>query len=124
MSAKRLYAPSILIDDVEYKCKSRSVALTPGDWINFCEQEWTLSAEIELGYGATDSWNLLEALEDTVVTAVLKPEDDTVAATNPSATVSIRMPAVPFMTGAPRGERMTFDLEVITEAPPVFDVGS
>lgn len=122
--SKRIYAPSILIDSVEYKCKARSVSLEPGDYINYCEPEWTFSAEIELGYGASESWNLLEALEDTIVTVVLKPEDDTVAATNPSATISIRMPPVPFMMSDGRGERQTFSLEVVTEAVPAFSTGA
>jgi hypothetical protein len=122
MAGKRLYAPSILIDEVEYKCKARSVSLEPGDHINFCEQEWTFTAEIELGYGVAESWNLLHALQDTIVDVVLKPEDSGVAATNPAAAFQIRMPSVPFMTGAARGERMTFSLEITTEAAPVFDL--
>lgn len=122
MSAKRLYAPSILIDSVEYKCKARTVSLEPGDHINFCEQEWAFNAEIEIGYGASESWTLLEALQDTIVTVVLKPEDAAVAAGNPTATFSIRVPAIPFMTGASRGDRQTFNLEVMTEAAPVFAV--
>ena len=120
MTAKRIYAPSILINAVEYKCKARTVTLEPGDDINFCEQEWTFNAEIELGYGSGESWTLLEALQDTIVTVALKPEDATATATNPSATFSIRVPAVPFMTGATRGDRQTFNLEVATEAAPVF----
>lgn len=120
MSAKRLYAPSITIDSVEYKCKARSVSLEPGDYINYCEQEWTFAAEIEIGYGTGESWTLLEALQDTVASVVLIPEDDTVTATNPSATFDIRVPAVPFMTDAARSERMVIPLEVVTEAAPVF----
>lgn len=120
MSAKRLYAPSILINSVEYQCKARSVSLEPGDWINFCEQEWTFAAEIELGYGSGESWTLLEALENTATTVVLKPENSTTTTTNPAATFSIRVPAVPFMTAAARGERMIIPLEVVTEAAPVF----
>lgn len=119
MSAKRLYAPSILIDSVEYKCKARSVTLEPGDHINFCEQEWTFNAEIEIGYGTGESWTLLEALQDTVVDVVLKPEDAAVGVANPTATFEIRVPAIPFMTGASRGDRQTFNLEVMTEAAPV-----
>jgi len=122
MSAKRLYAPSILIDSVEYKCKVRSVSLEPGEHINYCEQEWTFTAEIEIGYGVAESWTLLEALRDTIVDVVLKPEDATTAATNPSASFSIRMPAVPFITNASKNDRMTFSLEATTEAEPVFAV--
>lgn len=118
--AKRLYAPSILINSVEYKCMARSVALEPGDWINYCEQEWTFSAEIEIGYGTSETWTLLEALENQTAAVVLKPEDATVAIDNPSASFTIRVPAVPFMTAVARGERMVIPLEVVTEAAPVF----
>ena len=120
MAAKRLYAPSILIDSVEYQCMARSVALEPGDWINFCEQEWTFSAEIEIGYGSGESWTLLEANQNSVVNVVLKPENETVASTNPSASFSVRKPAVPFLTAVARGERMTIPLEAITESAPIF----
>jgi hypothetical protein len=122
--SKRIYSPSILIDDEEYKCKARSVSLEPGDYINFCEPEWTFNAEIEIGYGADESWNTLEALEDTLVTVVLKPEDDTVAAGNPSATFSIRFPPIPFMMSDGRGNRQTMNLSVVTEAAPVFSTGA
>ena len=120
MAGKRLYSPSVLIDSVEYKCFARSVALEAGDFINFCEQEWTFTAEIELGYGAAETWNLLNALSDTVVSVVLKPEDSTTTESNPAATFDIRMPAPSFMTDSERGERMTYDLEMLTEAEPVF----
>lgn len=119
MAAKRLYSPSILIDSVEYKCKARSVSLEPGDYINFCEQEWMFMAEIELGYGATESWNLLSALNDTLVDVVLKPEDAAVSESNPSSTFQFRMPAIPFMPSTSRGDRMVITLEGRTEAPPV-----
>lgn len=119
MAGKRLYAPSILIDGVEYKCKARTVSLEPGDYINFCDQEWTFSAEMELTYGADETWNTLSALSNTTVTVVLKPDDAAAAPTNPSATFDIRMPSIPFMTAAQRAERMTFTLEAVTEDVPV-----
>ena len=120
MAGKRLYSPSILIDSVEYKCFARSVSLEPSDYINFCEQEWTFSAELELGYGSAEVWNLLEANSDSVVSVVLKPEDATVSATNPSATFEIRMPSVAFMTSSSRGDRQVMTLEERTEGVPVF----
>ena len=122
MAAKRIYQPSVLIDSVEYKCKVRSVSLTPGDWINYCEQEWTFEAEIEIGYGVTESWTLLDALRNTIVDVVLKPEDAVAAAGNPSATFQITMPAIPFMDSSERGARQTIPLSVVTESEPVFAV--
>ena len=122
MAAKRLYAPSITINSVEYKCKARSVALEPGEHINYCEQEWRFIAEIEIGYGTAESQTLLRALQDTVVAVVLKPEDAVVSATNPSATFNVRIPAIPFITAASKGDRMTFTLDVPTEAAPAFAV--
>lgn len=124
MAAKRVYQPSILIDSVEYKCKVRSVSLTPGDFINFCEQEWLFEAEIEIGYGASESWTLLNALRNTIVDVVLKPEDAAAAAGNPSATFQITMPAITFMDTSERGARQTIPLSVVTEAEPVFSTGA
>ena len=120
MAAKRLYAPSILINSVEYKAKARSVSLEPGDYINFSEPEWTFGAEIELGYGTDQSHTDLAALENTLVDVVLKPEDATVGAGNPTATFQVRMTPIPFLTSVARGERMTVDMSVITEVAPVF----
>ena len=122
MSGKRLYSPSILINAIEYKCRARSVSLEPGDYINFCEQEWTFSAEIELGYGVAASWNVLRVLSDTIVPVVLKPEDAVVGAGNPTATFTMRMPSIPFMPDTARGDRMTFTLEGVTELAPVFAI--
>jgi hypothetical protein len=120
MAAPRIYEPSILIDSVEYKTKARSVLLEPGDYINFGEPEWTFGAEIELGYGVAESHTLLQALENTLVDVVLKFADATVGATNPTATFQIRMPAIPFLTGASRGDRQTVSISVVTEAAPVI----
>jgi hypothetical protein len=120
MAAKRLYSPSILIDSVEYKAKARSVSLEPGDYINFGEPEWTFGAEIELGYGTDQAYTDLAALENTLVDVVLKPEDTTVGASNPTATFQIRMSPIPFLTSVARGDRMTVSISVVTEAAPVI----
>lgn len=120
MAGKRIYAPSILIDGVEFKCFARSVSLEAGDYADFCTQDWTFTAELMLGYGAADTWNLLYANANTTVEIVLKPEDDTVGPTNPSATFDFRMPTVSFMTGSERGARQSFTLTGMTETEPVF----
>ena len=118
---KRIYSPSILIDGVEYKCKARSVTLEPnGTALNFCEDEFDFSAEIELGYGTGESWTLLSALAKTIVDVVLKPEDAAVGEGNPSATFQFRVPSIPFMSSATRGDRQTMTLSGPTEAEPVF----
>ena len=120
MSGKRIYAPSILIDSVEYKCFAQSVSLTPQDYSNFCEEDWEFSADIELGYGAAETWNLLDALDDTNVDIVLKPEDAAVAITNPTATFQIRMPAVAFLASTSRGDKQAITLTAMTLVAPVF----
>lgn len=122
MAAKRIYQPSVLIDSVEYKCKARSVKLTPGDWINYCEQEWTFEADIEIGYGVSESWTDLDALRNTIVSVVLKPEDAVIGAGNPEATFQITMPAIPFMDSSDRGERQVISLSVLTESEPVIAI--
>ena len=124
MAGKRIYGPSILINAVEYKCFANTVSLEPsGTYVTFCEQDWNFTASIQLGYSATDTWNLLNALADTVVTIVLLPEQGTaVSATNPSATFTMRMPSPAFMTSTTRGDYQVFDLTGRTESAPVTAV--
>lgn len=120
MAGKRIIKPSISIGGTEFKCMSRSVDLVPGDFVNFCEQEWACSVEIELAYGAGKSWTVLNGMRDTVQEIVLSPSDGTVGSDNPTATFDAVVPAIPFMSGAERNGRMTFTLELMSEAEPVF----
>ena len=120
MAGYRINKPSISIDGVEYKCMSRSASLVPGDDLNFCEKEWTASFDIEVSYGTDGSWTKLNALRDTIVEVILSPSDGTISDSNPSATFDAHIPAIPFMSGAEKGGRMTFLLELMSEAEPVF----
>lgn len=122
MTAVRIIKPSIVIGGTEFKCMSREVSLEPGDWINFCEQEWSLSVEVELGYGVGESWTVLQAMQDTDQLCVMRPSDGVLSATNPKATFTANIPAIPFLAGATRGERQTFTLDLTTNASPVFAV--
>lgn len=116
----RIIKPSISIGGTEFKCMSRIVSLEPGDTINFCEQEWTLSVDVELAYGAGESHTVLDGFRDTVQTVILSPSDSAVSVSNPSATFDAMIPAIPFMSGAERGERQVFTLELVAEAEPVL----
>jgi hypothetical protein len=118
---KKIIRPSLTIGGVEFKCMSRQVTLEPGDAINFCEDEWTLSVEVELWYGEGGSWNELDAMRDTLVEFVLSPSDGAISAENPQATFEAMVPAIPFMSGAQRDQRQTFTLDIVTESEPVFD---
>lgn len=118
----RIIKPSIDIGGTEFKCMSRSVELVPGDFRNFCEREWMCTVEVELTYGAAESWTVLDAFRDTTQTVVVSPSDGAVAASNPSATFTANIPAIPFMSGATRGERQTFILELVSDSEPVFAV--
>lgn len=121
---KKIIRPSLTIDGVEFKCMSRTVTLEPGDPINFCEDEWTLTVEVELWYGDGGSWNVLDAMRDELKTFVLSPSDGAVSEENPQATFDAIVPAIPFMSGATRDERQVFTLELVTESEPVFTDGS
>ena len=112
--------PSISIGGTEFKCMSRTVELVPGDFHTFCEREWTTSVEIEIDYGTGESWTVLNGFQDTVQTVIISPSDGAVSVSNPSATFSAEIPAVPFMSGATRNERQTFTLELMSEDEPVF----
>lgn len=120
MAAKRIIKPSISIGGTEFKCSGRSATLEPGDFINYCEQEWTFEVELELSYGATGTWTLLDAMRDTEQEVILSPSDGAVSADNPSATFDAVIPAIPFMSDATRGERMTMTLTLTSEGEPVF----
>lgn len=123
MAGTRILKPSISIGGVEFKCKSRSVSFTPGDWLNFCEREWTLEVELDLSYGADGSWNLLEAMFDTTQEIIISPSDGVVSVDNPSATFDAIVNPIAFMDGATRGERQSTTIELVAETDPVFDYG-
>lgn len=123
MAGYRIINPKLTIDGDDFKCLSKTAELVPGQRINFCENEWTVTLEVELSYAAsTGSWNILNALRDTVVAIVVAPADSAAAATNPTATFNAKIPAIPLMMGAEYGARMTFSLELTSEAEPVFAV--
>lgn len=120
MAGKRIIKPSISIGGTEFKCMSNSVELVPGDPINFCEHEWELSVDVDLSYGATGSWTVLEVMADTEQTVIVFPSDAAISADNPSATFAAVIPRIPFMTGAQKGDRQTFTLDLVSEGEPVF----
>jgi len=120
MTARKIVTPSISIGGTEFKCMSREVTLEPGDAINFCEDQWTFSVEIELGFGAGSSYEALRAMALTEQTVIVKPSDAAVSIDNPSATFQALVPKIPFLSGATRGERMTFSLEMMSEGDPVI----
>lgn len=120
MPAATIIKPSISIGGTEFKCKSREVSLEPGDLVNFCEYQYTCSIEIELAYGTGESHDVLNGFRDTVQEIILLPSDATIGTSNPSATFSAVIPPIPFMSGAVRGERQTFTLELMSEAEPVL----
>ena len=122
MPAKRIIKPSISIGGTEFQCMSRTASLVPGDFINFCEQEWTLTVDIEVSYGAAGSWTVLDGFRDSEQEVIVKPSDGAISADNPSATFDAVIPAIPFMNDATRGERMVFTLTLVSEGEPVFAI--
>ncbi|MEM9521561.1 MAG: hypothetical protein AAGA37_19785 [Actinomycetota bacterium] len=120
MSAKKIIKPSIVIGGTEFKCLSDEVSLEPGNAINFCEDEWTMSTNILLSYGVGGSHTALQAMELTEQTVVVSPSDGSISADNPSATFTAQIPKIPFMSGAKRGDRQSFTLELMSDGDPVF----
>ena len=112
---------SLLINAVEYKCRARQVDLEPLEGVTLCTDnlDYELTAEIEITYGATGTWNLLNARNGQLTTFVVKPLDGTVAPTNPSAAFSAYFPAIPFMS-ASAGEVGTMSLVVQSEGGVIF----
>lgn len=116
---------SLSIDGDEYKCRARSVELVPIENVTLCtdDLDYELTAELELTYGATGTYNQLSALNGTLVTFIVSPLDDAAAATNPVATFDAYMPAVPVMVGNP-GEIGTFSLVVQSEGGVAVSLGA
>lgn len=120
MPGYRLIKPSIVIDGSEFKCMSKSVDFAWGDFQNFCDRDLTVNVDIELSFGATGSFNTLDAMRGQVKTVVISPSDGTVDGDNPSATFTAEIPPVPLMTSAGRGEVMPFTLELVAREEPVI----
>ena len=120
MAGVRIITPKISIDGTDVKAMSKSVTVAPGDDLNFVENEWTCSIDVELAYGAGLSHTVISALRDTVVEVIIAPVNGTVGAGNPFCTSDACIPAIPFMMGAVRGERQTFTLDLVSEGEPVF----
>lgn len=116
----RTNKPFLSIDGTEFQCFGDNLSLTPDGIRNFCEDEWTLSVDVELTYGSGESHTALDAMRDTVKTVVVRPSTEAIGVTNPSATFTARIPAIPFMNGATRGERQRFTLELMAEDTPVY----
>lgn len=123
MAGRRILKPSISIGGTEFKCHSRSISFEPGEWLNFCEREWTLTIELELNYGTLGSWNQLEAMFDTEQEVILSPSDGAISEDNPQATFDAIVNPIPFMSSAQRGERQVVTVELVAETEPVFSDG-
>lgn len=116
----RTLIPSVVIGGTEFKGMANSATLEPNGIRTFEEDEWMFSIDVELTYGSGESWTVLDGFRDTVQTCVYKPDDGSVSATNPSATFTARIPAIPFASGAQRGDRQVFTLELDLEDPPTY----
>lgn len=112
----------LTVGGVELKCRARSVNLDPLSGVVLCtdDLEYEMTAEIELTYGATGTWNQLNALVGTSVAVVLAPLDSTVATSNPEAQFNAFLPPIPFIAAAP-DEVGTFTLTIQSEGGVVFD---
>mgnify|MGYP003518144650 FL=1 len=116
---------SLSIGGDEYKCRARSVELRPIEGVTLCtdDLDYELTAELELTYGATGTYNQLSALAGTLVEFIVSPLDGVAAATNPVATFDAYMPAIPIMVAAPN-EVGTFELVVQSEGGAAVNLGA
>lgn len=58
---------------------------------------WTFTANFKIGYGAAESWQVLDALAGTQCSVILRPNTAVVGVTNPQAAFTIDMPYVNFL---------------------------
>lgn len=124
--------PSILIGATELKCLASQVSLIPSDKFisveTFCNPggekpsttTWELKVTILQSFGVDGAWNVLRALtQGSTQTIVLKPDSAAVAVGNPSATMAVYMPSVPFVDSSV-GETTSYDLMFKVIGAPVF----
>jgi hypothetical protein len=136
----RAINPSVLIGTGtpdELICHARRVALVPEDEMadveTFCNPggeapsttTWTLTIEALQSFGPEGAnpglWDTLRPLAKTQQTVVVKPLDGAAGPTNPSATMTVWVPSIPFIDSA-IGEATTFDIEFRVVGEPVFAI--
>ncbi|HXH33630.1 MAG TPA: hypothetical protein VNJ54_04360, partial [Plantibacter sp.] len=120
--------------DIQLKCTSNEVHLTPEDSMaevdSFCNPDgeipsstkWMSNFNILLSFtnGAdVGSWNTLHPLRKTKQTFKLKPKDSALGVGNPEVTFQAYVPSVPFLDGS-RGESSRFEFELSVIGEPVF----
>src|SRR5688500_16265709 len=122
----RAINPSVTIGTVpiEIICHARRVALVPEDEMadveTFCNPggeapsttSWVLTIEALQSFGPDGAdaglWDTLRPLAKTEQTVVVKPSSAAVGPTNPSATMTVWVPSIPFIDSG-IGEATTFD---------------
>lgn len=116
----RIIKPFVSINGTEVQCLASTANVEPGDNYTFCKRDWSASFDMLLTYGADGSHTLLSGLVDQVATIVVRPSDAVVSVDNPQMTFDAIIPAVPFVSGATKGERQVFTLELMAEDEPVI----
>lgn len=133
----RAINPSVVIgaSEIELICHARRVALVPTDEMadveTFCNPggeapsttTWVLTIEALQSFGPETTnpglWETLHTMAKTKQTVVVKPADTAVGPTNPSATMEVWVPSIPFLDSG-IGEATTFDVEFKVIGEPVF----
>jgi hypothetical protein len=132
MAIHVMTAPFVSIGAVDYNAKLRSVSLTPSD--NLADgntfgtpglqipggaPSWTVSIEWPQEFDTAAVWNVLNPLQGTSVDWIISPATGAASVSNPTATFSAYMPAVPFLDGSV-GQTSTMSISMTTIGAPVF----
>ncbi len=128
--------PFITVNSLDLVCHARKVSLVPEDSMadveTFCNPggeapgstKWmlTISALQSYGAGATPGlWDTLRPLAKTQQALVLRPDVAIVGATNPSATLLVWVPSIPFVDSE-IGQSTTMDIDFPVIGEPVFAI--
>lgn len=130
-----LRIPSVTVNTVELQCHLRNLGLTAeddeADVSTACNPNgtapgtttWTCTVQVLQSFGPEGAnpglWDTLAPLAKTKAAFVVKPKDEAVSATNPSATFEAWVPTIPFLDSE-LGQSTVLDLEFKVVGEPVF----
>lgn len=126
-----IVAPRLTIQAADWSVAASKVRLVPesvsGDISTYSnpggEEEayvtWMFEADLKQSYGTDSTWTDLSALVGTVVTVEVAPADAVASGSNPIATVTFKMPHVPFID-ADLGNATEWTLSSKVRGAPVF----
>lgn len=123
--------PAVTINSTDAICHFSQVTLVPNqefvDIETYCNPggeapgkvSWRANLRVRMSYGTDSAWTFFSALAGQSALFEIRPDSGTVANTNPEASFSAYIPALPFIPDHEIGQSATFDLECRVIGAPV-----